>query len=320
MLIPGTVCEPLYEAKSDRQFVELLATKCGLDPSEFYTRSDAQRRFDAVLTSTIRTEDGTDIQPLVTVTQEKIDELALKESRSKASSTTTSSSRPAATRCPAARTTTGHGSPTKISSRIPRLIRSLREAANSRSTAVARRHTHLMGVSAHEFKPYPVFLQSQDNYEATFSDWGARPRATTRCSASSPLSAPRAHHPREHPVVARSVRKPVLHEQQRRRRAGACRRRPRAGDQPVRQGGAPSFHRRLLHGGCLRHPPRRLGGDGRGDRHRLRLLRQHAQRIVLRRVTGYGIQLRGCAGGEVRRTEVPADLDKPLPYPTVVNE
>ena len=194
MLIPRTVCEPLYEAKSDRQFVELLAEKCGLDPREFYTRSDAQRRFDAVLTSTIRTEDGTGVMPLVTVTQEKIDELGLEGEPQQGVIDYDEFVKTGSYQAPRREDDNwtwiayqdfvadpeAHPLPSN-SGKFEIYCQSRADILN------------LMGVSEHEFKPYPVFFQSKDNYEATFADWESKTKGDYPLQCFQPHYLRRAH-------------------------------------------------------------------------------------------------------------------------------
>lgn len=67
------VTEPLYEAKDDRWICEQLASRLGLDPKELYPFDANQQFFNSLATSTVITEDGTDFEPLLTITQEDID-------------------------------------------------------------------------------------------------------------------------------------------------------------------------------------------------------------------------------------------------------
>lgn len=194
MLIPQTVCEPLYEAKSDRQFVSLLAEKCGLDPNQFYTRSDAQRRFDTVLTSTIRTEDGTDVQPLVTVTQEKIDELGLEGAPQQGVIDYDEFIKTGSYQVP--RTEDDNWTWIAYSDFIADPEANPLPSRSGKFEIYCQQRAdklNLMGVSDFEFKPYPVFMQSVNNYEDTFSDWDSKTKGDYPLQCFQPHYLRRAH-------------------------------------------------------------------------------------------------------------------------------
>ena len=71
------VVEPLAECKSDGQIAKMLAERLGLDPEEILPGDDAQWFFNMVKNSTVLDADGVTKKPLVTITQEDIDELGV---------------------------------------------------------------------------------------------------------------------------------------------------------------------------------------------------------------------------------------------------
>lgn len=74
ILICNQVTEPLYEAKDDAWLASELAKRLGLDPKEIFPIDGKQVFFNKVAGSTVVLEDGKTVSPLVTITQEDIDE------------------------------------------------------------------------------------------------------------------------------------------------------------------------------------------------------------------------------------------------------
>ena len=69
------VCEPLYEARSDQDVVRGLAPLFGFEEGDFYCGSEKQQLFNQIAGSTMLSpQDGKTPIPLVTITQEDIDE------------------------------------------------------------------------------------------------------------------------------------------------------------------------------------------------------------------------------------------------------
>ncbi|WP_139652592.1 molybdopterin-dependent oxidoreductase [Raoultibacter phocaeensis] len=75
MLIMYTqVTEPLFESQSDQWIARELAKKLGIDEGAVYDIDENQQFFNTVAGATYVEEDGTTASPLVTITQEDIDE------------------------------------------------------------------------------------------------------------------------------------------------------------------------------------------------------------------------------------------------------
>ena len=71
------IMPPLYEARSDRDVVYELYQRFGLDADKYFPYSEEQRRMDRILGATVVEADGVTQSPLVTVTQEDLDELGV---------------------------------------------------------------------------------------------------------------------------------------------------------------------------------------------------------------------------------------------------
>ena len=71
------VIDPIAECKTDGEIAKMLAEKLGLDPEESLPGTDAQWFFDMVASSTCVDADGVTSKPLVTITQEDIDNLGV---------------------------------------------------------------------------------------------------------------------------------------------------------------------------------------------------------------------------------------------------
>ncbi len=67
------VTEPLFEAKTDQEINSLIMDALGIDSSEIYKISKKQQFFNQIAGSTVIADNGTDFEPLVTITQEDID-------------------------------------------------------------------------------------------------------------------------------------------------------------------------------------------------------------------------------------------------------
>ena len=76
-IVYSRICEPLYEAKDDFWIARQIGKGLGANEEEVEPKSMAQRFFDSVAGTKVCTDDGTKYEPLVTITQEKIDELGV---------------------------------------------------------------------------------------------------------------------------------------------------------------------------------------------------------------------------------------------------
>lgn len=72
------VMDPIYEARSEREIARGLAERLGLAPESVDTASTERRMYQAVSGTLYKAEDGT-FQPLVTLTQDDLDELGYPE-------------------------------------------------------------------------------------------------------------------------------------------------------------------------------------------------------------------------------------------------
>ncbi|WP_350455112.1 molybdopterin dinucleotide binding domain-containing protein, partial [Slackia heliotrinireducens] len=72
---PTAFTEPLYESKPDVEIAYELAKRLGLDADSMWPYDEEQRQFDRILNATVLDADGVTYKPLVTITQERCDEL-----------------------------------------------------------------------------------------------------------------------------------------------------------------------------------------------------------------------------------------------------
>ncbi|NMA67803.1 MAG: molybdopterin-dependent oxidoreductase, partial [Desulfitobacterium sp.] len=77
LIFYSQVTEPLYEAKDDKWIVKEVAKRLGLDTEELFPLSPQQMLFNQVAGATVMKEDGSDYEPLVTITAEDIAELGV---------------------------------------------------------------------------------------------------------------------------------------------------------------------------------------------------------------------------------------------------
>ncbi|NLP44056.1 MAG: molybdopterin-dependent oxidoreductase [Peptococcaceae bacterium] len=71
------ITEPLYEAKDDDWIDMEIAKRLGLDPKELYPLSPKQQVFNQIAGCTVIKEDGSDYEPLVTITEQDIAEFGV---------------------------------------------------------------------------------------------------------------------------------------------------------------------------------------------------------------------------------------------------
>ncbi|MCI8515250.1 MAG: molybdopterin-dependent oxidoreductase [Lachnospiraceae bacterium] len=74
LIISTQVTEPLYEAKSDQEIESGILKAMGVDPEPIFPKSLKQQYFEKLTGCTVIKEDGSDMEPLITITQEDIDE------------------------------------------------------------------------------------------------------------------------------------------------------------------------------------------------------------------------------------------------------
>lgn len=74
LIVCTNVTEVPFECKSDQEIGELLCAALELDVNELYPLSEKQMFFNQILGSTVIEEDGETSVPLVTITQEDLDE------------------------------------------------------------------------------------------------------------------------------------------------------------------------------------------------------------------------------------------------------
>ena len=74
---PTAFTEPLYEAKPDVEIAKELGKRLGVDVDKYWPYDEEVRQIDRIVNATVCDADGVTYKPLVTLTQEKIDELGL---------------------------------------------------------------------------------------------------------------------------------------------------------------------------------------------------------------------------------------------------
>ena len=72
---PKAFSEPLFESKPDVEIARELAKRLGLDADALWPYSEEQRQFDRIVNATVLDEDGITYKPLVSISQERIEEL-----------------------------------------------------------------------------------------------------------------------------------------------------------------------------------------------------------------------------------------------------
>ena len=72
---PKAFSEPLFESKPDVEIARELASRLGLDAEALWPYPEEQRQFERILNATVLDADGVTYKPLVSITQERIDEL-----------------------------------------------------------------------------------------------------------------------------------------------------------------------------------------------------------------------------------------------------
>ena len=72
---PKAFTEPLYESKPDVEIAYEIGRRLGVDVDAIWPYSEEQRQFDRILNATVCDADGKTYKPLVSITQERIEEL-----------------------------------------------------------------------------------------------------------------------------------------------------------------------------------------------------------------------------------------------------
>lgn len=71
------VCDPLYEARTNREFESAILTALGEDPAGMYPLSEEQKLYNIMAGTTVICDDGVTYEPLLTITQEDIDAMGV---------------------------------------------------------------------------------------------------------------------------------------------------------------------------------------------------------------------------------------------------
>jgi anaerobic dimethyl sulfoxide reductase subunit A len=72
VVVATAVCDPLYEARTDQQYLYDLAGKLGLDPDEMFPISEAQQFYNILAGTKVKNVTNTEFETLFTITQEDI--------------------------------------------------------------------------------------------------------------------------------------------------------------------------------------------------------------------------------------------------------
>lgn len=191
-LFPSKVIEPLGEAKQDRWIGSEMLKRFDLDPAETYPISEEQGYFNFIATTTVVSENGTDYEPLVTITQEDIDELGLEGT-------------PQEGRIPYAELME------KGIYQVPRTkgdnlgnipMTAFREDPDNNPVGTKSGkleiycQTKADGVNAMKrstIKPYPTYRPALHGYEESFSDWESKTKGAYPFQMYNPHYLRRAH-------------------------------------------------------------------------------------------------------------------------------
>ncbi|MBM4761286.1 molybdopterin-dependent oxidoreductase [Bacillus sp. B15-48] len=74
LIVHSKIVDPLYEAKHDQWVAAELLKRLGKDPNEVYPISEKQQFFNKLAGTTVMKEDGSEYEPLLTITQKDINE------------------------------------------------------------------------------------------------------------------------------------------------------------------------------------------------------------------------------------------------------
>ncbi|HIY83806.1 molybdopterin-dependent oxidoreductase [Rubneribacter sp.] len=192
VLFPSKVIDPLWEAKPDRWIGSEMLKRFDLDPAETYPFGEEQGYLNFIASTTVVNEEGTDYEPLVTITQEDIDALGLEGT-------------PQEGRIPYAELME------KGIYQVPRskddnlgnvFLAAFREDPdnNPLSTNSGKLEIYCQakadGVNAmgrSTIKPYPTYRPALHGYEESFSDWESKTKGDYPFQMYNPHYLRRAH-------------------------------------------------------------------------------------------------------------------------------
>lgn len=191
-LFPSKVIEPLAEAKQDRWISSEIMKRLGVDPSTAYPVSEEQGYFNVIAGATVATEDGSGYEPLVTITQEDLDELGFEgepqngripyaELMEKGIYQVSRTKGDSLGNVPmAAYREDPEGNPlTSKSGKLEIYCQAKADGVNA------------MGRST--IKPYPTYRPALHGYEESFSDWDSKTKGDYPFQMYNPHYLRRAH-------------------------------------------------------------------------------------------------------------------------------
>lgn len=170
LIMYSQVTEPLYECRSDDWIAIELAKRLGVDPKEAFPIDEKQQFFNQIAGAEVLAEDGETWEPLVTITQEDIDEwgvegtpqqgrISLKELQEKGI-------------YQVERKPGDNYGYIAYKDFIDDPEKNPRPTASGKfeiSSKTLEETINNMGYS--KIKPYPTYIQPVEGYEATFKDW-----------------------------------------------------------------------------------------------------------------------------------------------------
>lgn len=77
LLLSRRVTDPLFEARDDRWVAQQLGERLGIDMEKFVVMAPEQELYNQLAAATVITDDGSGYEPLLTITQEDIEELGV---------------------------------------------------------------------------------------------------------------------------------------------------------------------------------------------------------------------------------------------------
>ena len=192
MLAPSKVIEPLWEAKSDREVCTEIAKRMGVDTDPLFNGSLEQQYFNVIAGATVINEAGDGYEPLVTITQEDLDELGFEGNVQKGRITYKELMEKGIYKVPRK----------KGDNYGPVPYQAFREdpEGNPRSSVSGKLEIYCQkkadGVNAmgrSTIKPYPSYRAALHGYEESFSDWGNKVKGEYPYQMYNPHYLRRAH-------------------------------------------------------------------------------------------------------------------------------
>ena len=191
-LYPSKVIEPLWEAKDDVWIGEQLLERCGIDPATVYPASREQGYFNFISSSTVINEAGTDYEPLVTITQEDIDEWGVEGKPQEGRISLTELLEKGVYQV--------ERKPDDNYGHIE--YKEFREdpEANPRNSASGKLEIYcqvkadaINAMGRSTAKPYPTYIPMLHGYEESFADWGAKTKGKYPYQMYNPHYLRRGH-------------------------------------------------------------------------------------------------------------------------------